>query len=216
MNRLCGDGSDVRDEDMARLPPFFRHHINLLGRYSFRLPDLPAACGRSAPRRGSGKSRRSRHRRTGASWSQIGAAAGHSKQAGPEGPQPVDRRAAQQRETLGQPGSRLTPVTLGQGEQTAHDVRVGGDARHVGGRGDEVFAPLGQAGPLPCPPSLVRSYSLRSASGVQSSPSACTAAWRTRSSFQGASWYRSTVIRDGYVIGEPPNGIAETGSSSGR
>nr|WP_237520985.1 transposase [Streptomyces sp. SID4925] len=52
VNRLCGDGSDVRDEDVAHLPPFLRHHINLLDRYSFRLPDLLAACGRSAPRRG--------------------------------------------------------------------------------------------------------------------------------------------------------------------
>ena len=26
--------------DVARLSPFVRHHINLLGRYSFRLPDL--------------------------------------------------------------------------------------------------------------------------------------------------------------------------------
>ncbi|MGW1871487.1 hypothetical protein ACWCPS_38960 [Streptomyces mauvecolor] len=26
---------------MARLSPFVRHHINMLGRYSFSLPDLP-------------------------------------------------------------------------------------------------------------------------------------------------------------------------------
>jgi hypothetical protein len=26
---------------VARLSPFVRHHINMLGRYSFRLPDLP-------------------------------------------------------------------------------------------------------------------------------------------------------------------------------
>jgi hypothetical protein len=28
-------------EDVVRLSPFVRHHINMLGRYSFRLPDLP-------------------------------------------------------------------------------------------------------------------------------------------------------------------------------
>ncbi len=39
--RLRADGFDVRDEDVARLSPFVRHHINMLGRYSFRLPDLP-------------------------------------------------------------------------------------------------------------------------------------------------------------------------------
>ncbi|MFG3288328.1 hypothetical protein ACGF3G_05895 [Streptomyces sp. NPDC048179] len=33
--------SDVRDEDVARLSPFVRHHIDMLGRYSFQLPDLP-------------------------------------------------------------------------------------------------------------------------------------------------------------------------------
>ena len=32
---------DVRDEDVARLSPFVRHHINMRGRYSFQLPDLP-------------------------------------------------------------------------------------------------------------------------------------------------------------------------------
>lgn len=26
---------------VARLSPFVRHHINMLGRYSFSLPDLP-------------------------------------------------------------------------------------------------------------------------------------------------------------------------------
>nr|WP_309505179.1 Tn3 family transposase [Streptomyces sp. KM273126] len=37
------DGFDVRDEDVARLFPFVRHHINMLGQYSFQLPDLPGA-----------------------------------------------------------------------------------------------------------------------------------------------------------------------------
>jgi hypothetical protein len=32
---------EVRDEDVARLSPFLRHHINVLGRYSFQLPELP-------------------------------------------------------------------------------------------------------------------------------------------------------------------------------
>ncbi|MFF7243570.1 hypothetical protein ACFZBU_06690 [Embleya sp. NPDC008237] len=35
------DGFEVRDEELARLSPFVRHHINVLGRYSFQLPDLP-------------------------------------------------------------------------------------------------------------------------------------------------------------------------------
>jgi hypothetical protein len=41
LNRLRGDGFDVRDEDVARLSPFVRHHVNMLGRYSFQLPELP-------------------------------------------------------------------------------------------------------------------------------------------------------------------------------
>jgi len=40
VNHLRADGFDVRDEDAARLSPFVRHHINMLGRYSFQLPDL--------------------------------------------------------------------------------------------------------------------------------------------------------------------------------
>jgi hypothetical protein len=39
--QLRADGFEVRDEDVARLSPFVRHHINVLGRYSFQLPDLP-------------------------------------------------------------------------------------------------------------------------------------------------------------------------------
>ncbi|GAA4881913.1 hypothetical protein GCM10023222_44650 [Saccharopolyspora cebuensis] len=30
----------MRDEDAARLSPFVRHHINMLGRYSFLTPEL--------------------------------------------------------------------------------------------------------------------------------------------------------------------------------
>ncbi|GEB48648.1 MULTISPECIES: Tn3 family transposase [Streptomyces] len=41
VTQLRTDGFDVRDEDVARLSPFTRHHINMLGRYSFQLPDLP-------------------------------------------------------------------------------------------------------------------------------------------------------------------------------
>ncbi|MFF3632006.1 Tn3 family transposase [Streptomyces sp. NPDC002164] len=39
--QLRADGFEVRDEDVARLSPFARHHVNMLGRYSFQLPDLP-------------------------------------------------------------------------------------------------------------------------------------------------------------------------------
>lgn len=41
LTQLRADGFEVRDEDVARLSPFVRHHINVLGRYSFQLPDLP-------------------------------------------------------------------------------------------------------------------------------------------------------------------------------
>nr|WP_285441103.1 Tn3 family transposase [Streptomyces sp. ISL-21] len=41
ITRLRADGFEVRDEDVSRLSPFVRHHINILGRYSFQLPDLP-------------------------------------------------------------------------------------------------------------------------------------------------------------------------------
>nr|WP_078566743.1 transposase [Streptomyces sp. CNS654] len=38
MKKLPADGFDVRDEVVARLSPFVRHRINMLGRYSFQLP----------------------------------------------------------------------------------------------------------------------------------------------------------------------------------
>jgi uncharacterized protein DUF4158/Tn3 transposase DDE domain-containing protein len=41
VTQLRADGFEVRDEDVARLSPFVRHHINRLGRYSFQLSDLP-------------------------------------------------------------------------------------------------------------------------------------------------------------------------------
>ncbi len=31
----------VRDEDVARLSPFVRHHLNVHGKYSFLLPEIP-------------------------------------------------------------------------------------------------------------------------------------------------------------------------------
>ncbi|MFI6527386.1 Tn3 family transposase [Streptomyces uncialis] len=39
--QLRADGFEVREEDVTRLSPFVRHHVNMLGRYSFQLPDLP-------------------------------------------------------------------------------------------------------------------------------------------------------------------------------
>jgi hypothetical protein len=50
VTQLREDGFDVRDEDMARLSPFVRHHINMLGRYSFQLPSCPGLCARCAIR----------------------------------------------------------------------------------------------------------------------------------------------------------------------
>ncbi|WSI21659.1 transposase [[Kitasatospora] papulosa] len=41
VNQLCADSFEVRDADVARLSPFVRHHINVLGLHSFQLPDLP-------------------------------------------------------------------------------------------------------------------------------------------------------------------------------
>ncbi|WP_456318583.1 Tn3 family transposase [Halosaccharopolyspora lacisalsi] len=40
---LRAGGYEVRDEDAARLSPFVRGHINMLGRYSFLAPDLAGA-----------------------------------------------------------------------------------------------------------------------------------------------------------------------------
>ena len=41
ITQLRADGFDVRDQAVARPSPVVRHHINMLGRYSFQLPDLP-------------------------------------------------------------------------------------------------------------------------------------------------------------------------------
>ncbi len=42
LNQLRADGFEVRDEDMARLSPLLHEHINMLGRYSFSVPDSVA------------------------------------------------------------------------------------------------------------------------------------------------------------------------------
>lgn len=41
LDQLRADGHEVREEDIARLSPFVRHHISTLGRYSFALPETP-------------------------------------------------------------------------------------------------------------------------------------------------------------------------------
>ncbi|WTF79510.1 transposase [Streptomyces sp. NBC_01594] len=41
VTQLRADGFDAREADVARLSPFVRHHVNMLGRYSFQLPELP-------------------------------------------------------------------------------------------------------------------------------------------------------------------------------
>lgn len=48
LTQLRTEGFDLRDQDVARLSPFVRHHVNMLGRYSFLLPDMP---GRLRPLR---------------------------------------------------------------------------------------------------------------------------------------------------------------------
>ena len=40
--QLRHEGYPVRDEDVARLWPFIHDHINLLGRYSFAVPEVVA------------------------------------------------------------------------------------------------------------------------------------------------------------------------------
>jgi TnpA family transposase len=41
LRRLRALGHQVLDEDVARLSPFVRRHLNVHGKYSFRLPELP-------------------------------------------------------------------------------------------------------------------------------------------------------------------------------
>ena len=40
LTRLRADGYPVRDEDIARLSPYIRRHLNVHGHYTFQLPDL--------------------------------------------------------------------------------------------------------------------------------------------------------------------------------
>ena len=42
LKRLRQDGYPVRDEDVARLSPLSYGHINMLGRYSFSVPEAVA------------------------------------------------------------------------------------------------------------------------------------------------------------------------------
>jgi len=42
LDELRAQGHPVRDEDITRLSPFVRHHLNVHGKYSFVLPELPA------------------------------------------------------------------------------------------------------------------------------------------------------------------------------
>src|SRR3546814_11923820 len=48
LNQPRADGFEVRDEDVARLSPLLHEHINMLGRYSFSVPD--AEIGRASCR----------------------------------------------------------------------------------------------------------------------------------------------------------------------
>jgi len=43
LQKLRAQGNPVREEDVARLSPFIRKHINVHGRYSFHHPDLGGA-----------------------------------------------------------------------------------------------------------------------------------------------------------------------------
>jgi hypothetical protein len=42
LRQLRAEGFDVRDEDLARLSPLAHQHINVLGRYTFILPETVA------------------------------------------------------------------------------------------------------------------------------------------------------------------------------
>jgi len=43
LDQLRAEGRTVLDADVARLSPFVRHHLNVLGKYSFVLPELSTA-----------------------------------------------------------------------------------------------------------------------------------------------------------------------------
>lgn len=51
VNQLRANGFDVRDEDVARLSPFVRHHINMLAATPSNCPTCLAACGPCATQR---------------------------------------------------------------------------------------------------------------------------------------------------------------------
>lgn len=40
LEQLRAQGRPVADEDVVRLSPFVRHHLNAHGKYSFLLPEL--------------------------------------------------------------------------------------------------------------------------------------------------------------------------------
>lgn len=42
LNQLRAEGYPVNDEDVARLSPLLHEHINMLGRYSFSVPEAVA------------------------------------------------------------------------------------------------------------------------------------------------------------------------------
>ena len=44
LEQLRKDGFPVHDEDVDRLSPLIYDHINMLGRYSFAMPDIVARC----------------------------------------------------------------------------------------------------------------------------------------------------------------------------
>jgi hypothetical protein len=46
LDQLRRSGYPVRDEDMARLHPYWYAHINVHGRYAFQAPNLPGGARR--------------------------------------------------------------------------------------------------------------------------------------------------------------------------
>jgi len=42
LTQLRSEGYPVKDEDVARLSPLLHEHINMLGRYSFAVPESVA------------------------------------------------------------------------------------------------------------------------------------------------------------------------------
>ena len=42
LNQLRAEGYPVRDEDLSHLSPLIHSHINMMGRYSFFLPEIVA------------------------------------------------------------------------------------------------------------------------------------------------------------------------------